>query len=156
MNSAISCELSAVSYQLRAGELGLGFWEERDVGLDDAPAFGEADPDLALTAAGSAAFELEGDGCEVAAEGGDLEAGDSAGEPGGGAGFAEGFEFFGAVEIFGDTEAHDLGAGPEHADEGVDVVGDECLLVLRVEGGEFGDDGGVVDGHVIKFEKGRK
>ena len=117
------------------------------MGLDDAPAFGEADPDLALTAAGRAAFELERDGGEVAPEGGDVEAGDRTGEACGGARFAEGFEFFGAVEIFRDPEAHDLGPGPEHADEGVDVVGDEGLLVLRVERGEFGDDGGIVDGH---------
>jgi hypothetical protein len=124
-----------------------GLWEQGDVGLHDAPAFGEADPDLALTAACRAAFELEGDGGEVAPEGGDVEAGDGAGEACGGARFAEDLEFFGAVEVFGDTEAHDLGAGPEHADEGIDVIGDEGLLVVRVEGCEFGDDGGVVDGH---------
>ena len=117
------------------------------MGLDDAPAFGEADPDLALAAAGFAAFEFESDAGEVAAEGGDVEAGDGAGQIGGGAGFAEGFEFFGTVEVFGDTEAHDLGAGPEHANEGVDVVGHEGGLVARVEGGEFDDDGGIVDGH---------
>ena len=117
------------------------------MGLDDAPPFGEAHPDLALTTVGRAAFELERDGGEVATEGGDVEAGDRTGEASGGARFAEGFELFGTVKIFADAEAHDLGPGPEHADEGVDIVGDEGLFVLRVEGGEFGDDGGIVDGH---------
>ena len=124
-----------------------GFREERDVGLDDSPAFGEAHPDLALATASGAALELERDGGEVAAEGGDVEARDGAREAGRVTGFAEGFEFFGTVEVFGDTEAHDLRVGPKHADEGVDVVGDEGLLVLRVESGEFGDDGGIVDDH---------
>jgi len=61
--------------------------------------------------------------------------------------FREGFEFAGAVEVFGHAEAHDLGGGPEHGYQGVDVVGYEGLFVARVEGGEFGDDGGVVDDH---------
>ena len=64
------------------------------MGLDDAPAFGKAHPDLALATASRVAFELECDGGEVAAEGGDVEAGDGAGEACGGTGPAEGFEFF--------------------------------------------------------------
>ena len=109
------------------------------MGLDDAPAFGEADPDLGLAAAdravGRGALEFEGDGGEVAAEAGDVQAGDGTGQVGRGAGFAEGFEFGGAVEVFADAEALDLISGPEHFDEGGDVVGDEGGLVAGVEGG---------------------
>src|ERR1700761_3322868 len=107
---------------------------------DDAPAFGQADPALALSAAdgtagvaGGSAFEFERDAGEVAAKADDLEANDGAREIGGGASFAEGFELIGAVEIFTDAEAHDLRAGPKHGDEGVNVIGHQRLFVAGIE-----------------------
>jgi hypothetical protein len=129
------------------------------VGLDDAPAFGKADPDLALPAVNGTrvgcAVELHGDAGVVAAEGDDVEASDGAGETHGGAGFAEGFEFVGTIKVFGDTEAHHLGAAPEHGDEGVDIVRDESMFVAWVEGGEFGYDGWIVDGHWLVYAMGK-
>jgi len=84
----------------------------------------------------------------VFAEGDDVEARDGAGKTLGGTGFAEGFDLVDAVEIFGHAEAHDLGRGPEHVGEGVDIVVDQSRFVHGVEGGEFGYGRGIVDGHV--------
>jgi hypothetical protein len=126
--------------------------EEGDVGGYDAPAFGEADPGLGLAAVGDCAvgvaFELQSDAAVAGAEGDDVEAEDFAGEVGGGAASAKGFELFDAVEVFRDSEAHDAGGGPEHGGEGFDVVADEGALVVGVEGLEFGDGSGVVDGKI--------
>ncbi len=97
------------TFELRVSEVESGLRQDGDVGLDDAPTFGEADPDLGLAAAdeavGGVAFELQGDAAVVGAEGDDLHADLSAGEADRGAGLAEGFYLFGAVEVFAGAEA---------------------------------------------------
>lgn len=135
----------------RASEL----WQKRDVGGYDSPAFGQANPDLTLASVDclsvfAGAFEFECDAAVVGAEGDDVQAFDGAGKADRGAGLAEGFKLFEAVEVFRDSEAHDFGRVPKHCGEGFDVIGDERGFVVGVEGGELGDGGGVVDGHDLE------
>ncbi len=131
---------------------------------DDAPSLRQPDPRLALPAAGDTfgciPFKFKGDAGEIVTEADDFQPLYSAGEVGGGAGFAKGFEFVVAVEVFGDAEAHDLGRGPEHGYQGFYIVRDERLFVAWVELSQFGEHFGQVhflglNGHTKSSLSGR-
>ena len=125
-----------------------------NVGENDAPSLSEAGPGLALPAAFDLAcgVPLEGnrDAGEVFAECDDLEPCNGARQVGWRSALAKRLDLFDSVQCLRGTEARDVGRGPEHGDQGLDIVGDERLFVPRIEFAQLGYGVGVIDLHVAQ------
>src|ERR1700735_2845906 len=102
---------------------------------DDAPAFRKANPGLALASPNDSivrgAGKFQRDLAKVLAERGDVETVNGASEVDRRPPFADGDDFLDAVEVLGCAEADRMGRGPEHRDEGFDLVVDKRCLVAR-------------------------
>ena len=120
-----------------------------NVGENDAPSLSEAGPGLALPAACDLAccVPLEGnrDAGEVFAERDDLEPCDGARQVGRRTAFAKRLDLFDSIERLGGPKPRRVRGGPEHIDQGLDVVGDEGLFVARIEFAQLGYGGRVID-----------
>jgi hypothetical protein len=118
---------------------------------NDAPSLSKTGPCLALPAARDLARDiaLEGyrDAGKVLAERDDLKPCDGARQVGWRSAFAKRLNLFDSIQCLGGPEPRDVGRGPEHGDQGLDVVGNEGLFVTRIEFPQFGYGGGVIDQH---------
>ena len=133
------------------------FGKKGDVSGHNSPTFCKPNPDLALAtlnnSVGRISCEFNRDAGKVSTEAYDLQASDGAHEIVCRSGFAESFQLCLPVEVFCDPKPHDLSRSPEHVDEGVDIVLDQCSFVSRVQLVQLGEDVGEidlpgVDGHV--------
>src|SRR5208282_3947224 len=121
------------------------------MGLDNAPALREANPDLALPAthevrAGSP-FKFQRNACKIAAETDDIESLDSARQIRCRPRLPECLQLFRTIKILGNPESHDLWSIPKHFDQFFHIIRHQRPLVLRVERLEFCDNFRIVDGH---------
>ena len=103
---------------------------------DDAPAFGKANPGLALASTNGPivgeAREFQRDLAEVVAERSDVETVDGASKVCGRPAFAEGDDFIDTVQVFSRAKSDGMRRDPEHRDERFDVVVDECGFVTGI------------------------
>jgi hypothetical protein len=118
---------------------------------NDTPSLGKPGPCLALPAARDLArgIALEGyrDAGKVLAERDDLEPCDGARQVDRRTPFAKRLDFLNPIQCLGGPKPRDVGRGPEHANQGLDVVGNEGLFVTRIELAQLGYGGGVIDKH---------
>src|ERR1700722_8532606 len=113
-----------------------------NVSENNAPSFSQTSPRLALAAVRDLARDitLEGyrDAGKVLAEGDDLEPCDGARQVSRRTAFAKRLDLFDSIERLGGPEPRDVGRGPEHIDQGIDVVGNEGLFVARIKLAQLG------------------
>ena len=116
---------------------------------DNAPSLGKAHPNLTLPPTddsfGCIAFKFERDTGKIVSETHYVQTRCRSRQIGRRPAFAKCLQLFVAVEILRDPKAHHLGRGPEHFDQGFDVVGDQCPLVARIEFLQFGNYAGKID-----------
>lgn len=108
---------------------------------DNAPSFGQPDPDLALPAADCArcrrSLKLQCNAGEVEAETHNVQPRDCARQIGRRPAFAKGCKFLRSVEILSDAESHHLRTRPEHCHQCVDIVRNERLFIPQIERSQF-------------------
>ena len=121
---------------------------------NDAPSLRKTGPCLALPAARDLARDVPlegyGDAAKVLTKRDDLDPRDRTRQVGWRAAFAKRLDLLDPVVGLGGAEARDIRGGPEHADESLDVVGNQGLLVTRIKFAQLGYCRGVIDLHVAQ------
>jgi len=121
---------------------------------NDAPSLRKTGPCLALPAARDLARDVPlegyGDAAKVLTKRDDLDPRDRTRQVGWRAAFAKRLDLLNPVQRLAGAKTRHVRRGPEHADQGTDVVRNQGLLVARIEFAQLGYCRGVIDLHVAQ------